>query len=130
LPVRVDAPRLAGRLRGFFNGDGLVRAFDRLFLGRPESRRAIAAIVAERGPTLTEDAWDWIAEEEDDSVLDFLLTLAAVQNSSLAFSHLQRAMFENAVSCRHAVQAAAHEALMAQMAEKLDSMRHGSRGAG
>jgi hypothetical protein len=72
----------------------------------PTLRRAIAQLLSERGPTLTEDAWDRIAAETDLAALEFLAALASLQTGSLAFFQAQRAVFENELVRSLAVAAA------------------------
>lgn len=61
-----------------------------------------AALIAQRGPTLTEDAWAWIAREEDPSLKAFLAALAAIDLDG----EVRRALFENRALCRYAAAAA------------------------
>lgn len=81
----------------------IARAAKRDVTGR-EDRAAwvhdIAGALAERGPTLTEAAWDWIVNEDDADVLRLLAALAA--DTSRDTASARRALFENRALCRWA----------------------------
>jgi hypothetical protein len=74
-------------------------------------RRAIAAALAQAGPTLTEDAWAWIEREEDHELLGFLGALAALGPRDAATARIARAIFESRELCRFAVAATSRAAL-------------------
>jgi hypothetical protein len=63
---------------------------------------AIASLLARGGPTLTEDAWDWIEREEDAELCAFLRGLAAMSPASAEQAAVRRALLENRALCRHA----------------------------
>jgi hypothetical protein len=63
---------------------------------------AIAALLARGGPTLTEDAWDWIEREEDPRLSAFLRGLSAMSPASAEQAAVRRALLENRALCRHA----------------------------
>ena len=74
------------------------------FYGDAASTRCrIARAVSRRGPTLTEDAWSFIEAEQDLAVLHFLATIATLPDDTQSFSHVRRALFENAALCRQVV---------------------------
>ncbi|APR77146.1 Hypothetical protein A7982_02493 [Minicystis rosea] len=88
---------------------------------RPALHRTIAALLARGGPTLTEDAWEWILREDDVAVLRFLVALAALDPRTSAVSHVRRALFENRALCRYAAAASRDEPLMAATAARAGS---------
>jgi hypothetical protein len=63
---------------------------------------AIAALLARGGPTLTEDAWDWIEREEDPGLSAFVRGLSAMSPASAEQAAVRRALLENRALCRHA----------------------------
>jgi hypothetical protein len=86
--------------------------------GGPEPaglRRTIAALLARGGPTLTEDAWEWILREDDLALLRFLVALATIAPAGAA-ARVRRALFENRTLCRHAAAASRDDALMSAVA--------------
>ncbi|MFT3763930.1 MAG: hypothetical protein QM820_00150 [Minicystis sp.] len=85
---------------------------------RAALHRTIAALMARGGPTLTEDAWEWILREDDVALLRFLVALAALDPRTGAVRAVRRALFENRALCRHAAAASRDEALMAQVAAR------------
>jgi hypothetical protein len=82
-------------------------------------RHALAQALSDHGPTLTLDAWNRIAREDDMDMLRFLLTMVLlVRESWASLFLLQRAMLENEALCRYAVEASRNDALMSQLAER------------
>ena len=75
-------------------------------LGGPPSagtaRPAIANLLALRGPTLTEDAWDWIEREEDPALVGLVAGLAALEPTDPETGALRRVLLENRALCRYA----------------------------
>jgi hypothetical protein len=65
------------------------------------ARRAVAGLLARNGPTLTEDAWEWIDREEDPDLCAFLTALAALAPAGEQVG-LRRALLENRALCRYA----------------------------
>lgn len=63
---------------------------------------AVAAAVARGGPTLTEDAWDWIEREEDRDLQRFLACLAALAPAGAEDAALRRVLMENRALSRYA----------------------------
>ncbi len=66
------------------------------------ARLAIASLLARGGPTLTEDAWDWIEREEDAELCAFLAALAAFEPADAETASLRRVLLENRALCRYA----------------------------
>jgi hypothetical protein len=62
----------------------------------------MATSLALAGPTLTEDAWDWITREQDATLVDFVTTLATLQLDA-ELGAVRRALFENQRLCRYAL---------------------------
>lgn len=81
-------------------------------------RQAIAQVLSQRGPTLTDDAWERIGREEDTDVLRFLLAVALLRDGRDGLLQLQRALFENDALCRYALEASMSDALMAEAAQR------------
>jgi hypothetical protein len=71
--------------------------------GGAATLHTIATLLARTGPTLTEDAWDWIAREEDAELLQFLTALAALDDAGAELGLVRRALFENRCICRFAL---------------------------
>jgi hypothetical protein len=67
-----------------------------------EARRTVAALLAVGGPTLTEDAWDWIDREEDPETCRFLAGLCRLDPPDGDQADLRRALLENRTLCRYA----------------------------
>jgi hypothetical protein len=65
--------------------------------------QALATLLARSGPTLTEDAWDWIAREDDADLMRFLAALAALDDPGAELALVRRALFENRALCRYAL---------------------------
>jgi hypothetical protein len=65
------------------------------------ARRTVASLLS-RGPTLTEDAWDWIDREPDPDLCAFLAALAAFEPADADQAALRRVLLENRVLCRYA----------------------------
>ncbi len=70
------------------------------------ARRTVAGLLARGGPTLTEDAWDWIDREEDPDLCAFLAGLATLEPADAETAALRRALLENRALCRYAAAAA------------------------
>jgi hypothetical protein len=66
------------------------------------ARRTVVSLLARSGPTLTEDAWDWIDREEDPELCAFLTALAALTPPPGEQAGLRRALLENRALCRYA----------------------------
>ncbi len=66
------------------------------------AQAAVATAVARGGPTLTEDAWDWIEREEDTELRGFLSALAAFDPADQDQAALRRVLLENRALCRYA----------------------------
>jgi hypothetical protein len=61
----------------------------------------LASLLA-RGPTLTEDAWEWIEREQDPDLCAFVSSLAAFDPDGAEEASLRRVLLENRVLCRYA----------------------------
>ncbi len=70
----------------------------------------VASALARGGPTLTEDAWDWIEREEDPSVQGFLVALAGFEPGGSEQAALRRVLLENRALCRWAARWQEHPA--------------------
>jgi len=66
------------------------------------ARRTVASLLARAGPTLTEDAWEWIDREDDPDLCAFLATLAAVEPADAEATAVRRVLLENRALCRYA----------------------------
>jgi hypothetical protein len=66
------------------------------------ARRTVAILLSRSGPTLTEDAWDWIDREDDPDLCAFLAALATLEPADAASDALRRALLENRTLCRYA----------------------------
>jgi hypothetical protein len=64
--------------------------------------RTMATSLALTGPTLTEDAWDWILREQDTDLADFVTALATLELDA-ELGAVRRALFENRRLCRYAL---------------------------
>lgn len=62
----------------------------------------MATSLALAGPTLTEDAWDWITREPEADLVDFMTALASLELDE-TFAAVRRALFENRRLCRYAL---------------------------
>lgn len=52
-----------------------------------------------QGIILTEDAWQWLDNESDPKFLQFVLSLAAIDNQQLTFWNVRKGMLENRALC-------------------------------
>jgi hypothetical protein len=84
----------------------------------PGSALPLIAGLLARGPTMTEDAWEWIEREEDPEMIAFLTLLAALPPADPDTSALRRVLFENRTLCRYAAAVSRDPALMGAAAER------------
>jgi hypothetical protein len=73
--------------------------------------RTIATLLARGGPTLTDDAWDWIEREEDPEIGSFLAALVTLEAAEPEVAALRRVLLENRALCRYAAAASRDEGL-------------------
>jgi hypothetical protein len=83
-----------------------------------EGKRLLARMLSERGPRLTEDAWDDIVAEQDPEVVGFWLALACMNASELHASQVRRAFFENP-ECRRLALEIGHDPKEMQEIEEM-----------
>lgn len=68
-----------------------------------KAKGLIVRMLADRGPTLTEDAWDSVVAESDIGVLVWWAVLLTLDASEIHASQVRRAFFENAELRRYAM---------------------------
>lgn len=83
----------------------------------------LAAFHAERGPILTEDAWEWIASQRDEYTLQCLLALATLPIDQAQLSRICEAALENRQLGQAIVQLSRDDALMEETARFLNKRR-------
>jgi hypothetical protein len=81
---------------------------------------AMATSLALTGPTLTEDAWDWITREPEADLVDFMTALASLELDEIAAA-VRRALFENRALCRYALGALHDDALTAALGARVQA---------
>lgn len=77
-------------------------------------RSLLVQIASERGPTLTEHAWEWILNEDDPEVLGLLLDLFCCEPTSEEGWRLRRAVVESRVLCAEVARMLGDEAVLAE----------------
>ncbi len=86
-------------------------------------REAIAAIAANRGPVLTNEAWDHLAQEEDPLALELWLGLVLMPSPPLAMALTRRALLERPAIRTYALGLAQDPARRAEIAGWIEAAR-------
>jgi hypothetical protein len=80
-------------------------------------RRCLVRLLGGAGPTLTEEAWEWIVAERDPHLVRVLLYCAAAAMDVKPGATIKRAVFERRWLCEHVMEAMLDDARMAAAAE-------------
>jgi hypothetical protein len=80
---------------------------------------ALVHMLADRGPVLTQSAWDTLKAENDPKVIRWLLALLGMPLREIHLSEVKRAFLENEVVRRYAMATAEDESKMREVEEML-----------
>lgn len=92
-----------------------------------EAKRLLVRVLADRGPVLTEDAWDELLAESDVEVLAWWVALVSMQADELHLSQIRRAFFENGELRRYATSIGHNEREMREIGELFANARTGKK---
>jgi len=91
-----------------------------------KGRLAIVRRLADRGPVLTEDAWEALLAERDGDVIAWWIALLGTDSHELHFSQVRRALLENRELLRHTMSIANDAKKMDEMEELIRNKQPGA----
>jgi len=86
-------------------------------------RFVLTKMTGELGPTLTENAWNWIDKEKDVKLLRTLLILAAFQNNEQTFYNTKKSIFEKRWLCKLVTDWSMDDEKMTSMQKMMDDIK-------
>lgn len=102
-PDQELSERQAGLLEGVAEAFRAMRsdleAEPGLFPGEDRKKQAIDFLLYQRKVALTEESWQWIAEEQDQQMLNIILFVLLIDQQSLLFFNVRRAILEHRPLC-------------------------------
>jgi hypothetical protein len=99
------------------------------FEGPPEEmKKKIIRICNDQGPVLTEDAWEWIDNEEDHDLLSFIMLLMLIKSYEQKFWNIRKGLLENRELCVNFLEMTRDKELLADVAKNIEAEQEKGKG--